>query len=230
MTRPPRRRTTSQWLPADPGHSQYHDPDERSAPGHQHRGKLRHPEHGQGGFVQRHGGLTDQRRQDHALSGQPDGLLVGGEEQPQLRSGHLAASQQRRHPAGDRWHRHAGDQHGDRGLAWTGPSGPRRPGLLQHGHDPSPGSAGTSGLPDSADLPSGRHAPLFAAGGRTVRTFTAQGVCGVPVGAAVASLHVGVTAPAYGGFVTVYPSNIATPWSRPSTSRPESRRCATVPG
>ncbi len=44
-----------------------------------------------------------------------------------------------------------------------------------------------------------------------VRTFTAQGVCGVPAGATVGELQVGVTAPAYGGSFTVYPSNIATP-------------------
>jgi hypothetical protein len=45
----------------------------------------------------------------------------------------------------------------------------------------------------------------------TVSTFTAQGVCGVPAGAAAASLHVGVAQPNYSGFLTVYPSNIATP-------------------
>ncbi len=54
-----------------------------------------------------------------------------------------------------------------------------------------------------------RNSSPLAAG--TVRTFTAQGVCGVPAGAAVGSLQVGVIAPAYGGYFTVYPSNIATP-------------------
>jgi hypothetical protein len=45
----------------------------------------------------------------------------------------------------------------------------------------------------------------------TVRTFTAQGVCGMPAGAAVASLHVGVPAPAYGGYISLFPSNITFP-------------------
>ena len=47
--------------------------------------------------------------------------------------------------------------------------------------------------------------------GGTVRTFTAQGVCGVPAGAAVAAMQAGVTSPGYGGFFTLYPSNISTP-------------------
>lgn len=50
--------------------------------------------------------------------------------------------------------------------------------------------------------------PLVAG---TARTFTAQGVCGVPAGAAVASMRVGVTSPAYAGFIVAYPSNLATP-------------------
>ncbi len=50
--------------------------------------------------------------------------------------------------------------------------------------------------------------PLVAG---TARTFTAQGVCGVPAGAAVASMHVGVPTPAYSGSIAVFPSNIATP-------------------
>jgi hypothetical protein len=45
----------------------------------------------------------------------------------------------------------------------------------------------------------------------TVRTFTAQGVCGVPAGAAVASLHIGVPGPAYSGSIALFPSNIAAP-------------------
>ena len=48
-------------------------------------------------------------------------------------------------------------------------------------------------------------------GAGAVRTFTAQGVCGVPAGAAVGQIQAGVTAPAYGGSFTLYPSNIATP-------------------
>lgn len=43
------------------------------------------------------------------------------------------------------------------------------------------------------------------------RTFTAQGVCGIPVGAAVASLHIGVPAPAYGAHITLFPGNISYP-------------------
>jgi serine protease len=45
----------------------------------------------------------------------------------------------------------------------------------------------------------------------TVRTFTAQGVCNVPVGTTAASLHIGVPGPASGGHITLYPSNIGTP-------------------
>jgi PKD repeat protein len=45
----------------------------------------------------------------------------------------------------------------------------------------------------------------------TVRSFTAQGVCGIPAGAAVASIRTGVSAPATGGGFTVYPSNLASP-------------------
>ncbi len=43
------------------------------------------------------------------------------------------------------------------------------------------------------------------------RAFTAQGVCGVPAGAAVASLHVGVPGSAYSGSIALYPSDIAAP-------------------
>lgn len=50
--------------------------------------------------------------------------------------------------------------------------------------------------------------PLVAG---TVRTFTAQGVCGMPMGATVASLHVGVPGPAPSGYITLSASNIATP-------------------
>jgi len=50
--------------------------------------------------------------------------------------------------------------------------------------------------------------PLVAG---SVRTFTAQGVCGVPAGAAVGQIQAGVTAPAYGGYFTLYPSSISTP-------------------
>jgi PKD repeat protein len=49
----------------------------------------------------------------------------------------------------------------------------------------------------------------------TVRSFTAQGVCGIPAGAAVASIRTGVSAPAAGGGFTVYPSNLA---SQPPTT------------
>jgi PKD repeat protein len=49
--------------------------------------------------------------------------------------------------------------------------------------------------------------PLVAG---TVRTFSAQGGCGIPAGAAVASLRVGVSAPSVGGGFTVYPSNLAS--------------------
>jgi hypothetical protein len=45
----------------------------------------------------------------------------------------------------------------------------------------------------------------------TTRTFTAQGVCGIPVGAAVASLHVGATTPTSGGQITLFPSSITAP-------------------
>jgi PKD repeat protein len=45
----------------------------------------------------------------------------------------------------------------------------------------------------------------------TVRSFTAQGVCGIPAGAAVASIRTGVSAPATGGGFTVYSSNLASP-------------------
>ena len=50
--------------------------------------------------------------------------------------------------------------------------------------------------------------PLVAG---TATNFTAQGVCGVPTGAAAASLHLGVARPAYNGYIALYPSNIATP-------------------
>ena len=43
------------------------------------------------------------------------------------------------------------------------------------------------------------------------RTFTAAGVCGVPAGASARSLHVGIPAPAAGGHVAAFPSNIAAP-------------------
>jgi hypothetical protein len=45
----------------------------------------------------------------------------------------------------------------------------------------------------------------------TVTNFTAQGVCGVPAGAAAVSLHAGVAQPAYSGYLTLFPSNISTP-------------------
>ncbi len=54
-----------------------------------------------------------------------------------------------------------------------------------------------------------RTSSQLAAG--VVRSFTAQGVCGVPAGAAVGSFHAGVIAPAYPGFFTLYASNISTP-------------------
>jgi PKD repeat protein len=50
--------------------------------------------------------------------------------------------------------------------------------------------------------------PLVAG---TVRTFTTQGVCGVPVGTTVASLNIGVPGPTYSGDIKLYPSNLATP-------------------
>ncbi len=43
------------------------------------------------------------------------------------------------------------------------------------------------------------------------RTFTVQGACSVPSGAAAGSFHVGVIAPAAGGFFTLYSSSISTP-------------------
>jgi hypothetical protein len=43
------------------------------------------------------------------------------------------------------------------------------------------------------------------------RNFTAQGVCGIPAGAAVASLHIGVPAPAYVAHIALFPSNISYP-------------------
>jgi PKD repeat protein len=43
------------------------------------------------------------------------------------------------------------------------------------------------------------------------RTFTAQGVCGVPAGAAVAEIQAGVIAPATGGFLTLYSSSTSAP-------------------
>jgi hypothetical protein len=52
------------------------------------------------------------------------------------------------------------------------------------------------------------NSPLVAG---SVRTFTAQGVCGVPAGAAVASLHIGVSTPTAGGYITLFPSNIGLP-------------------
>jgi hypothetical protein len=54
-----------------------------------------------------------------------------------------------------------------------------------------------------------RTSSQLAAG--VVRSFTAQGVCGVPAGATVGSFHAGVIAPVYAGFFTLYPSNISTP-------------------
>ncbi len=77
---------------------------------------------------------------------------------------------------------------------------------------PAPGAQGPLGF---QTLPPCRMADTrlsntpIAAG--TVRTFTAQGVCGVPAGAAVASLHVGVPAPTASGFITLFPSNISFP-------------------
>lgn len=45
----------------------------------------------------------------------------------------------------------------------------------------------------------------------TVTNFTAQGVCGVPAGAAAVSLHAGVAHPATSRYLTLFPSNISTP-------------------
>jgi PKD domain len=76
---------------------------------------------------------------------------------------------------------------------------------------PAPGAQGPLGfqtLPICRMADTRPSSPLVAG---TVRTFTAQGVCGVPSGAVVASMHVGVIEPAYGGYITLYPSNIATP-------------------
>jgi PKD repeat protein len=76
---------------------------------------------------------------------------------------------------------------------------------------PAPGAQGPLGfqtLPICRLADTRTSSPLTAG---VVRTFTAQGVCGVPVGATVGSLHVGVVAPAYGGFFTLYASNISTP-------------------
>ena len=74
---------------------------------------------------------------------------------------------------------------------------------------PAPGAQGPLGFqtlsPCRVAWPS---TPLTAG---TVTTFTAQGVCGIPVGAAVASLHAGVAQPASSGYLTLFPSNIATP-------------------
>jgi len=72
---------------------------------------------------------------------------------------------------------------------------------------PAPGAQGPLGF---QTVPICRMASSTLAAG-TVSTFTAQGVCGVPVGAAAASLHVGVAQPNYSGFLTLYPSDIATP-------------------
>jgi hypothetical protein len=74
---------------------------------------------------------------------------------------------------------------------------------------PAPGAAGPLGFqtlsPCRMAWPS---SPLVAG---TVTNFTAQGVCGVPAGAAVASLNLGVARPADSGYIALYPSNIATP-------------------
>lgn len=74
---------------------------------------------------------------------------------------------------------------------------------------PAPGAEGPLGFQTVPICRMAWPSSPLAAG--TVNTFTAQGVCGVPVGAAAASLHVGVAQPNYSGFVTLYPSNIATP-------------------
>jgi hypothetical protein len=43
------------------------------------------------------------------------------------------------------------------------------------------------------------------------RTFAVQGVCGVPTGAKAVSLNVTVVGTNGGGFLTLYPSNVAKP-------------------
>lgn len=45
----------------------------------------------------------------------------------------------------------------------------------------------------------------------STRTFTVQGVCGVPAGAKAAALNVTVFQPGATGHLRVYPSNVATP-------------------
>lgn len=74
---------------------------------------------------------------------------------------------------------------------------------------PAPGAQGPLGFQTLSPCRVAWPSTPLAAG--TVTNFTAQGVCGVPVGAAAASLHVGVAHPAYGGYIALYPSNIATP-------------------
>lgn len=78
---------------------------------------------------------------------------------------------------------------------------------------PAPGAQGPLGfqtLPPCRMADTRPSSPLVAGTGRT---FTAQGVCGVPVGAAVASLQIGVPGPASSGSgsITLYPSNITLP-------------------
>ena len=76
---------------------------------------------------------------------------------------------------------------------------------------PAPGAQGPLGYQTLSPCRMADTRPSSPIVAGTVRTFSAQGVCGVPAGAAVASLHVGVAAPANSGSIALYPSNIATP-------------------
>lgn len=51
--------------------------------------------------------------------------------------------------------------------------------------------------------------PILA--NNTTRTFVVQGACGIPVGARAASVNVTGVGPNGAGFLTLYPSGIATP-------------------
>ncbi len=75
---------------------------------------------------------------------------------------------------------------------------------------PAAGAVGPLGYQTVTDcrLADTRPSSPLVAG--TPRTFTAQGVCGIPAGAAVASVRVGVSAPATGGGFTLYPSNLVS--------------------
>lgn len=59
-----------------------------------------------------------------------------------------------------------------------------------------------------ADTRSGFGGILAAA---TTRDFTVQGVCGIPSGAAAVVVNVTVVGPTQTGFLTLYPSNLASP-------------------